>query len=153
MRPRRRTRKLVKWGGAVLLLLTAAAWIVSMFGGLYISTYPRKKVGWSLGISAARGAIAVSLVRAVPRPTEIIWDPFQVGFYSIWKVDWRVDVNLKYARVPLWMPGLFFAAASGIAWRLDIRDHRRGHHCPSCSYDRSGLAPAAPCPECGKSPA
>ncbi len=69
MRPHRRIRKLVKWGGAGLLVLTAAAWTVSMFGALHIRTYPRTKAGWSWGIGLARGAVRTDLVWYLPRPT------------------------------------------------------------------------------------
>ena len=152
MRRHPRISKLVKWGGLVLFLLTAAAWTLSMFGGLYLRTYPRTNGGWSSGIDLARGAVSIGMVIYAPRPAEVQWQTFQVGFWCHWKMDWRVDSTLEYLRVPLWMPGPVFATISSIAWRLDCRDRRRGHLCPSCGYDLAGLAPSRPCPECGKMP-
>lgn len=150
MHRRRRVRRLMKWGGAGLFALTAVAWTLSMFGGLYFRTFTKKQAGWSWSIDLARGAVSTGFVWYFPRPTEVSWEPFRAGFWSFWKMDWRVDSNVKYLRVPLWMPGLLFATTSSIAWRLDRRDRRRGHRCPFCGYDLAGLAPSSPCPECGK---
>lgn len=36
-----------------------------------------------------------------------------------------------------------------IGW-LDSRRERPAHLCPTCNYDRTGLDPAARCPECGQ---
>lgn len=59
--------------------------------------------------------------------------------------------------LPLW-PGIalntiFYAAIAWGLWRIPVllrraRRRRRGW-CIRCAYDRAGLAPGSPCPECG----
>ncbi len=46
---------------------------------------------------------------------------------------------------------LLAAIPTALAWRLDTLARRREKlgACPSCGYDRAGLAFSAPCPECG----
>lgn len=51
------------------------------------------------------------------------------------------------------LTGIAFAAAhliDWLLWRGDVRRMRAHRLCPHCSYDLSGLASAAKCPECGK---
>ncbi|HVU64173.1 MAG TPA: hypothetical protein VHC70_09365 [Phycisphaerales bacterium] len=57
--------------------------------------------------------------------------------------------------MPLW---LLAAAALGVAIaasapELLARRRARLNLCPSCHYDRAGLAAGAKCPECGMLPA
>jgi hypothetical protein len=69
---------------------------------------------------------------------------------------WHANPGPTVARsrdllIPLWwliVPPLFMTAA---AWRLDLLAGRRArlNLCPTCHYDRTGLAPGAACPECG----
>src|SRR5262249_1680532 len=54
--------------------------------------------------------------------------------------------------LPLWIPVVAFAVPSAFLWVTDWRKRRRPGHCSTCNYDRPGLAPDAPCPECGKTP-
>jgi hypothetical protein len=58
---------------------------------------------------------------------------------------------------PLW-PGfalntIFYAAIAWGLWQIPgairRRSRRRAGRCVRCGYDRTGLAPEAPCPECG----
>jgi hypothetical protein len=78
----------------------------------------------------------------------------------------KIPLTIFGARAPdlpalvLW-PGfalntLIYAALAWSVWRLPFavrryRRRRRGR-CVKCGYDRTGLAPAAPCPECGTTP-
>jgi hypothetical protein len=50
--------------------------------------------------------------------------------------------------IPLWSLALPSAAATALAWR---RRPRSPQTCP-CGYNRAGLPPGAPCPECAAVP-
>ncbi len=56
-----------------------------------------------------------------------------------------------YFYIPLWVPVFFSLVATAFAWRTDSRHFRRARSglCVACGYDRTGLAPESPCPECG----
>ena len=76
----------------------------------------------------------------------------QRGHFSL--VKWPIargtlQSGLYY--VPLWIPFLPFAVATGLFWLPDYIAAKRvrAGRCPSCGYDRRGLAPDAACPECG----
>lgn len=64
-------------------------------------------------------------------------------------------VELRY-QIPLWPLAAGSFLATAIAWRLDTLAHRRARGgvnlCPKCTYDRTGLAADAKCPECGALP-
>ena len=49
-----------------------------------------------------------------------------------------------------WPPLLGFAVAGLVLWYIDRKTARAliNLRCPTCNYDRRGLAPAAACPEC-----
>lgn len=53
--------------------------------------------------------------------------------------------------IPFWTPAALAFAITAIAWRLDTLATRlaRLNLCPTCRYDRTGLAAGAVCPECG----
>jgi hypothetical protein len=53
--------------------------------------------------------------------------------------------------VPLWLLACIVAlpAAAAPIWR---RFRPKPWQCPACRYDRRGLAPGVPCPECGRTP-
>jgi hypothetical protein len=70
--------------------------------------------------------------------------------YEWWfSFGWRPD--LKWVAVPLWLPLIVLIAADRQAWLMARRARRpTGQEtCYSCGYDRAGLSPHAPCPECG----
>jgi hypothetical protein len=58
-----------------------------------------------------------------------------------------MDISLRLLLLPV-------ATITAAAWSLDLlaRRHTRRGHCPTCHYDRRGLPPTAPCPECGTPP-
>jgi hypothetical protein len=56
-----------------------------------------------------------------------------------------------FAANSLLTAGLFFAIVQSAAWARH-RWSRTHDRCTACAYDRRGLAPDAPCPECGIKP-
>jgi hypothetical protein len=70
--------------------------------------------------------------------------------------SWRCDFHYGLApAIPLWIlpaAATLLMGAAGAPMITTALRRRRGL-CPSCAYDRRGLAPGAPCPECGKTPA
>lgn len=51
---------------------------------------------------------------------------------------------------PIWPVPLLVAVPTAYLWRRDLMASRRARAgaCPSCGYNRLGLVPSAPCPEC-----
>ncbi len=141
----------MKWGGAAVTALVVAAWIASRWwcvgwtsveGGSWVS------LGW--GRFDVGRDIAVIGGRAFPGWH--VWhrnDLFLFDFY--WWFDVRVSSPTQSLGIPLWAPAVLTTALSAAAWRLDTPARRRARvgHCPNCGYDRRGIAPDVPCPECG----
>jgi hypothetical protein len=65
-----------------------------------------------------------------------------------WMPDYEWSTNLKTLAIPIWIPFLVAAAPTAYLWWHDRRGGGAGL-CPKCRYDLTGLAPDAPCPECG----
>jgi hypothetical protein len=78
--------------------------------------------------------------------------------WSWWfEVDWQQPTGRMIFRrvfVPLWPVIVLAGAATLVLWRPESERGRRKRLglCRSCGYDRRGLAPDAPCPECGTVP-
>jgi hypothetical protein len=72
----------------------------------------------------------------------------------IWMPSTQGANVVRVVTVPLWIPLIVVAVPTGVLWSADRRATRRemAGRCPTCGYDRSGLADAK-CPECGTVPA
>jgi hypothetical protein len=103
---------------------------------------------WGLGVSWGHSGDWVNSggleVNARPSPyLKVLWWPDYARVGSTWILD-----------IPFWMPLAALGVAAGLLWRTHLIARRRSRAgCPACGYSRSGLAPGAPCPECGKTPA
>lgn len=149
MRPHPRIKKAVKWGGAATAAVLAVLWLVSGWWG-----FMAVKSGWC-GVYLASGKVGVYSV------TSSVTTQFFAGSALIphwelnpWTFEWSFSAKRWQVMIPLWALVAAAVLASAGAWRLDVLARRgRGHKaCPSCAYDRAGLAPEAPCPECGSVP-
>jgi hypothetical protein len=74
------------------------------------------------------------------------------GFDPAWPILPTFDPkSASGATIPLYAPLLLTAIPAAILIIIEARLRRRSRigYCPSCGYDCRGLAPLAPCPECG----
>jgi hypothetical protein len=121
---------------------TATGWPFPCFVKHYEVTELRPD---RLGALTARDrALTVMAISQLRRWTgALVWNP---GSYS----------ETAFPVVPLWGPlladwGIFTAALllPVLAVRFVVVLRRKPWRCPSCGYDRRGLAAAVKCPECG----
>jgi hypothetical protein len=162
MRPHPRIRKTIKWTGAAVTLLLIVIFIASVA----LPDLHYYSNGWQVGVVA--GQLTIFDLRKSPNLAA--W-PLKPA--APWHVNWWCDmylgpsasrpgsvisdIGLRYLTqppnvgIPIWWFAALFAAASAIAWRLDTLARRRTrlNLCPTCNYDRTGLAKDAVCPECG----
>jgi hypothetical protein len=147
MKPHPRIRKTIKWGGAVVTLLLVVVWIGS---GYWRIVYCR---GGSC--SVRHGCVIVDTLEAGESP---YWPPGWWVDRMDQSMDWWFHGTARqwcggpgFVVVPLWTFVALAALATGAAWRRDAIARRRArlNLCPTCSYDRAGLAKGAVCPECG----
>lgn len=81
-----------------------------------------------------------------------IKSPVEVGllaygpYVEVWGGSDR-SPSLLTIRFPLWAVIALLVVAARVSQRADSR--RRFGYCTSCRYDRTGLPPDDPCPECG----
>jgi len=115
----------VKWGGAAVSVLLVAVWIATEIWSFGWGGPPGRAIYFSGGQLLSGQAYAAEGGR-----------------------DWGIDTTFP---VPLWLPAIAVLIPTTIAWRLDSLARRRArlNFCPKCSYDRTGLAAGAVCPECG----
>jgi len=154
MRPHPRIRKTIKWGG---LVISAALLSLTIWTSGWDHAWSRVEATHMSTLGVGEGIAYFRSFKLGPGLT----DPDGSSFSQSLRVDprnikWWVRSNRgvydRLIEVPLWTPALASHIASALAWRLDTLARRREKHgaCPSCGYDRAGLAPSSPCPECGK---
>jgi hypothetical protein len=120
---------------------------------------------WQLGI--ARGLVywgePVAHATAMQRgsyfyvhtlPVEEVIDPPAPRYYVWrWELERYEDGDCRWL-IPIWVPILALGTISVGLNRDTVRDRRiLAGLCPSCNYDRRGLAHGPPCPEYGKTTA
>ena len=69
-----------------------------------------------------------------------------------WWFESDLSLSFVYVLVPLWFPAAL-CLAIGVPAFVTLRRRARAIKngaCPKCGYMLTGLAPAAPCPECGR---
>lgn len=58
------------------------------------------------------------------------------------------STKCSWTSLPIFFPLIILTLPSYLAWRSFL-SRRKRNGCRVCGYDRSGLDPGAPCPECG----
>lgn len=160
MKPHPRIRKTIKWGGAAVTVLLVAA---SIGSGWYEMCFMGK--GWWVFVGSGRIGYHRTSDSWVAAPSVASLDyPFPTNegltlsrlayprFY--WQTNVGSGIAARWVAVPMWPLCLLALGAAGFAWRLDTLARRRTrlNLCPKCTYDRTGLAANARCPECGTLP-
>ena len=79
----------------------------------------------------------------------ILWVAHRVGWNVYWQslqITWPYVLGTSLA--VLLMAGIF-ACVERARWKRELR---AAGHCRRSEYDRKGIPPTAPCPECGTAP-
>ncbi len=147
MRRRSRTRRMLKWVGTGLSILTVAVAIVSSgrqlmwFGSNFIVGFQQARFEvFRHSPRHSRSAVIsphFSTQTLVPPGSHWLWR-FEVRSFRPY--GWIVDV-------PLWAPFMVLVAATGMLWYFDRRRFPPDH-CQYCGYDLTGNV-SGRCPECG----
>ncbi|HLP84212.1 MAG TPA: hypothetical protein VK157_07675 [Phycisphaerales bacterium] len=146
MAKRAALRKGVKWGGLVVSVLLAVAWVGSCWYEAWWVTPGDGLIGVTGGSLALREPLW---------PLGLGGDggfEFEPEFSSMhWWFQWGHWLGKQYVSMPLWIPLLIVSGVTSAAWRADARARRlaRVNACPACGYDRLGLDVGKVCPECG----
>lgn len=150
MRPHPKIRKAAKRGTTAFLIVVCMAWAASAWVALC----------WGKGSGAS---VAVDVGSVWVWPPEARgggrlphgWMVFTHPAGLNWGYGWRLAASRWVWRFPLWMIAALTGCLTVVIWGLDAAKARRAliGLCPMCSYDRTGLAPGAVCPECGTLPA
>jgi hypothetical protein len=156
MKSHSRIRKTIKWGGLTVLMLFAAALVVSLFWR--VERVQWRATGDTIGMfSLDQGCIYIfsSLGIDPSRTVHVEWSvQSSIDTFTLWQPRlWRNPDTLSVL-VPLWLLALPLALVTGVAWTLDFRQRRRAlrGQCLNCGYDRAGIAAMGACPECGVVP-
>ncbi len=153
--PRRSVIRLALWTGlAVCVVQLFAAvlsqfWTVDWVSEAEVTRFSISKSAFAFKPFVGRGSVASGSVLP-PSPG---WHLYRT------RAEWRTPAWLTFGSgsrsgwiiVPLWIPILLFASATGLAWRFYGRRFPPGH-CPRCGYDLTGNVTGR-CPECGASTA
>lgn len=149
---RARIRKTIKWGGLFVTVLMVAVCVASVWwsGGWCLTSRHRD------AFAVRGGALFIvsdeNLAAGIDAQCNTV---FRYSYPYQWRFDWGFGAGSWAVFIPLWAPILVSALITAAAWRSDLLARRRARtgHCLKCNYNRVGIAPDAPCPECGTKPA
>jgi hypothetical protein len=141
-------RRLVLWACGLIFVLSAAGWVFTRF--YQVLLFPSRHTGFQL----IRGSVEFWFNSALQGPgpsdqalapaLQLPWDWFPSVGFGINPTAFVIDV-------PLWLTAFLSATVALMVWRPWRLRIGEGC-CPSCNYDRAGLAADAKCPECGTVP-
>lgn len=140
-----------------LALIAAALWLFSTFFHTAFTYYG----SWTIGL--LRGVFIVEKFTPPLPPgsrlggqtvdtcrTQCYWSPDTPYVLPKWRSS-GPPVPMTTVMVPLWLLVLPAAVAAAHFHRRLVAT-RPASYCRKCGYDTAGLAPGAPCPECGTAP-
>lgn len=163
---KRGRRNAVTVGAVLLLLVLIAAWIGSRWVNVgWMGRTGNRNLGNVMRVEIISGAVRF-LRREYPRTTtaggfatvEQPWQNWTPRFF-VTRIYIPVGLRLPlicrwkagelFIQAPLWIP--VAALGAPVLWRsVRAWSRRRRGACHACGYDLLGLAPGAPCPECGE---
>lgn len=156
---RRRLECAARWGCTVACAALLIAWPLSLRWYLRACLPPIADRQSSVTINNGSiyfGAVVVDEADGMPpEPCFQFGDNARfvrvrklIPFYDEFLWGWALCI-------PIWMPFMVFLLGAGSLWQRRRLDHGVADSptCPACGYSRAGLAPDAPCPECGSLPA
>lgn len=159
MRPASRFRLAVKWLMTLTLVVSSVIWVWSWFyraaGSIPIARIDFECADRSLSVYSMDDPIPsnklIEDVRVWRQPTMSVRE---VEYFELCKMDFAELWRTPIVRFRLWVPTV--ALVAPVAWLWGARASRVGDRkngrCAGCGYDLAGLAPHAPCPECGPTP-
>lgn len=148
----RRLQRAAKWTGLAACVLIAAMYAASVkhiFGATYLAGQTYERSVWT-----HLGAIEYHCASCPgdPAPLGLNWTFQRWGVGSFpWLPRWRFGRSDQVV-IPLWLPFTVAAIPTAVLFYRDRPAARRAREgkCVTCGYDLRGLAPGAPCPECGR---
>lgn len=150
-----RAKSIARWTAWVLAVLLPAMWVTGLFITVLVRS-PRYSGGHFMAFGLGEGCLVFGHTVSPSRASTAypIMETLKAQPIRLPR-KWLPDIVKSPAGVqmvvPLWLPWLFALGFS--VWFC--RNHRREEQrrlngcCPGCGYSRAGLAPDAPCPECG----
>jgi hypothetical protein len=149
----RRWPKLLRiagWTGVAISLGIAIAWVVTLGGVRHLVVAGRYSVSSLSGKITFYSETTKHFTHEfIATRRELLTRQGLLGR----KWYWSVNRDSTLIECPHWFPMLIFLVPSVTLLVIDARKRRRSPTaCTHCGYDRSGLAPGSPCPECGRFP-
>ncbi len=137
--PGKRARSL-----AWIATITSAVLLIIWVGSARYVVIWKSDGGVSFSIASGKFGIAHSSAGLLQPGWEFREndDPFD------WWYTWVSLKRLWFLQIPLWVPLVATTSVAAFCWHRRIWVSSHLNRCPTCKYDRAGLAPAAPCPEC-----
>jgi hypothetical protein len=153
-----RSRRVLRWTCRTLCLACTLAWICSLRWTAFISPRGTHTVGvtsgalfWTHAALPPGNVITPGIVIYSLPPGRWWWVSERNAMPYVWRPQLSRGQSFSSATLPLWIP-LVLGAVSEVTLALLARRARSAAACRRCAYDRTGLDPLAPCPECGTNP-
>lgn len=149
MKRRGRAKSIARRTAWALAVLLPLIWAASLWGTCY-GSFRAGPNGLQFGALVGEGVIGLGLDLNGGLPSSFI----ATRAVPTWPREWcphvGVSTGMSGVTVPLWIPWLFALGFCVLFYLGHRREKMRRlvGRCPACGYDRSGLDPSAPCPEC-----